>query len=164
MSRRRRRRQTEKPKRAEPPEVAAFAELAVFRQATRVKRLAYTRTQAAQTLGISTSTFERRILPFIETVQMDWGKRFIPVDELERFLAARRQQARAEQRQPKSSGRKPGLPAEVVARIRAERKQGKSLRRIAEDLNTDQVRTSQGGRQWWPSTVRAVLVRPSPPS
>ena len=78
------------------PEVAAFAELAVFREATRVKKLAYTRTQAAQALGISTSTFERRILPFIETVQMDWGKRFIPVDELERFLTARRQQARAE--------------------------------------------------------------------
>ena len=163
MSRRRRRRQTEKPKQPEPPEVAAFAELAVFRQATRVKRLAYTRTQAAQALGISTSTFERRILPFIETVQMDWGKRFIPVDELERFLAARRQQARAEWRRPAPPGRKPGLPPEVVARIREERVQGKSLRRIAEDLNTDQVRTSQGGRQWWPSTVRAVLVRPRPP-
>jgi hypothetical protein len=24
------------------------------------------------------------------------------------------------------------------------------------------VRTSQGGRQWWPSTVRAVLVRRGP--
>ncbi|MGZ4380866.1 MAG: recombinase family protein [Gaiellaceae bacterium] len=144
------------------PEVAAFAELAVVRQAPRVKRLAYTRTQAAQALGISTSTFERRILPFIETVQMDWGKRFIPVDELERFLAARRQPARAELRRPVPPGRKPGLPVEVVARIRKERAQGKSLRRIAEGLNTDQVRTSQGGRQWWPSTVRAVLVRPNP--
>ena len=112
MSRRRRRRQTEKPKRPVPPEVAAFAELAVVRQATRVKRLAYTRTQAAQALGISTSTFERRILPFIETVQMDWGKRLIPIDELERFLAARRQQARAEFRRPVPPGRKPGLPPE----------------------------------------------------
>ncbi len=103
MSRRRRRRQTERSKRPIEPEVAAFAELAVVRQATRVKKLAYTRTQAAQALGISTSTFERRILPFIETVEMDWGKRFIPVDELERFLAARRQQARAEQRLPSAA-------------------------------------------------------------
>jgi hypothetical protein len=78
MSRRRRRHQTEKPRRPVDPEVAAFAELAVVRQATRVKRLAYTRTQAAEALGISTSTFERRILPFIETVQMDWGKLFSP--------------------------------------------------------------------------------------
>jgi hypothetical protein len=162
MSRRRRHRQTEKPQRHVDPEVAAFAELAVFRQATRVKKLAYTRTQAAQALGISTSTFERRILPFIETVQMDWGKRLIPIDELERFLAARRQRARAQQRLPLPPGRKPGLPAEVVARIRKEHAGGKSLRRIAQDLNTDQVQTSQGGRQWWPSTVRAVLVRPSP--
>ena len=164
MSRRRRRRQTEKPKRREPREVAAFAALAVVRQATRVKRLAYTRTQAAEALGISTSTFERRILPFIDTVQMDWGKRFIPVDELERFLAVRRQQATAEPRPPVPPGRKPGLPHEVVARIHKEHEQGKSLRRIAQGLNTDQVRTSQGGRQWWPSTVRAVLVRSSPPT
>ena len=162
MSRRRRRRHIEKPKRDVPPEVAAFAELALVRQATRVKRLVYTRTQAAEAFGISTSTFERRVLPFIETVQMDWGKRLIPVDELERFLAARRQQARAQQRRPLPLGRKPGLPAEVVARIRAEHAQGKSLRRIADDLNTEQVPTSQGGRQWWPSTVRAVLVRPNP--
>ncbi len=154
---------TEKAQRPVAPEVAAFKELEVFREATRVKRLAYTRTQAARALGISTSTFERRILPFIETVQMDWGKRFIPVDELERFLAARRQHSRAEIRRPVPPGRKPGLPPEVVTRIQEERAQGKSLRRIAQDLNKDQVRTSQGGRQWWPSTVRAVLVRPTPP-
>ena len=107
------------------PEVAAFTERAVFRQATRVKKLAYTRTQAAQALGISTSTFERRILPFIETIQMDWGKRFIPVDELERFLTARRQQARAELRRPVTPGRKPGLPPEVVARIQQGARTGK---------------------------------------
>ncbi len=162
MSRRRRRRKTEKPERPVAPEVAAFAELAVFRQATRVKKLAYTRTQAAQALGISTSTFERRILPFIETVQMDWGKRFIPVDELERFLAVRRQQARAKRQQPVPPGRKRGLPPEVVTRIWDERAGGKSLRDIAQGLNKDQVQTSQGGRQWWPSTVRAVLVGPPP--
>jgi hypothetical protein len=162
MSRRRRRRKTEKPGRRIEPEVAAFKELALVREATRVKRLVYTRTQAAEALGISTSTFERRVLPFIETVRMDWGKRLIPVDGLERFLAARRQQARAQQRRPLPLGRKPGLPAEVVTRIREEHAGGKSLRRIAQDLNADQVRTSQGGRQWWPSTVRAVLVRPNP--
>ena len=162
MSRRRRRRQTEKPERPVPPEVAAFKELEVFREATRVKRLAYTRTQAAQALGISTSTFERRILPFIETVQMDWGKRLIPIDELERFLAARRQQARAARQRPVPAGRKRGLPPEVVTRIWNERAGGTSLRGIAQGLNKDQVRTSQGGRQWWPSTVRAVLAGPSP--
>lgn len=45
-------------------EPAAFA---VVRRATRVERLAYTRTQAAQALGVSRSTFTRRVLPLIET-------------------------------------------------------------------------------------------------
>ena len=95
MSRRRRRRQTEKRRRPVAPEVAAFAERRGRPPSNPGQRLAYTRTQAAEALGISTSTFERRILPFIETVQMDWGKLFIPVDELERFLAVRRQLAKA---------------------------------------------------------------------
>jgi hypothetical protein len=32
-----------------------------------------------------------------------------------------------------------------------------SLAAIAAALNADGVATAQGGRQWWPSTVRAVL-------
>ena len=144
------------------PEVAAFAELAIFREATRVKRLAYTCTQAAQALGISTSTFERRILPFIETVQMDWGKRLIPIDELERFLAARRQQARAEQRPLRARGRKPGLPAEVVARIRAERSHGD-----VSDLTVDLTEAHLGllfeaavpGKAW---EVREIILDTKP--
>jgi hypothetical protein len=36
---------------------------------------------------------------------------------------------------------------------------GKSLRQIARDLNASQTQTAHGGRQWWPSTVRAVLGR-----
>jgi hypothetical protein len=56
-----------------------------------------------------------------------------------------------------------GLPVEVVARIRDEYAQGKSLGAIANDLNSDRVPTAQGGRQWWPSTVRDVLLRSSLP-
>jgi hypothetical protein len=32
-----------------------------------------------------------------------------------------------------------------------------SLRQIAADLNADGTETAQGGAQWWPSTMRAVL-------
>jgi len=39
---------------------------------------------------------------------------------------------------------------------------GSSLADIARGLNRDQVPTSQGGREWWPSTVKAVLDRSSP--
>ena len=135
----------------------------VVREATRVERLAYTRSQAAEALGMSRSTFNRRILPFIDTLEMDWGARLIPVDALERFLAERRQEARAEHRRPARLGRKAGLPPEIVARIRHQHANGKSLNEIARRLNADGVPTSQDGRQWWPSTVRAVLLRPNPP-
>ncbi len=139
-------------------------ERVVVLEATRVVRLAYTRSQAAEALGVSTSTFNRRVLPFIETLEMDWGKRLVPIGELERYLAARRREARAERKPPARRGRKPGLPPEVVARIRDQHGEGKSLSEIARQLNADCVPTSQGGRRWWPSTVRAVLVRLSPPS
>jgi hypothetical protein len=133
----------------------------VVREANRVERLAYTRRHAAEALDISTSTFNRRVLPFIDTVVMEWGTRLVPVDELERVVAERRQQARAEPPRPARPGRRPGLSLEVVARIHNARSQGMSFGRIASELNADRVATSQGGRQWWPSTVRAVLSRES---
>lgn len=136
---------------------------AIVREATRAERLAYTRTQAAEALGISRSTFNRRVLPYLETVEMPWGARLIPVDELERLLAERRRKARAGQMPPARPGRRSAVPPEVVTRIRDERAQGKSLGEIARGLNTDGVSPSQGGREWWPSTVRAVLIRSNPP-
>ena len=96
MSRRRLRRRTRKQQRHAPPTVRPSDLRVVVREATRVERLAYTRTQAAQALGISTSTFNRRVLPYLETVETGSGRRLVPVDELERFLAERRQQARTE--------------------------------------------------------------------
>lgn len=163
MPRRRLRRRSEKAQRYAPPASGADDVRVVVREATHVERLAYTRRQAAEALGISISTFNRRILPFIETLQMDWGTRLIPVYELERLLAERRQKAQAEPKPPARPGRKRGLPREVVARIRDEHASGKSFGDIARGLDADGVGTSQGGRQWWPSTVRAVLARSSPP-
>ncbi len=155
----RRRRRSEKERRHAPTTIRASERPVVVLEATFVKRLAYTRTQAAQALGISTSTFNRRVLPYVETVETGSGRRLVPVDQLERLLAERRQQARAERRRPARSGRTAGLPREVVARIRDERSHGMSFGRIARQLTSDGVATSQGGRQWWPSTVRAVLIR-----
>jgi hypothetical protein len=120
--------------------------------------LAYTRRQAAEALGVSITTLDRRVIPTIATVGTDWGARLIPVDELERFLAERREAARARQRSGLRSGRRSALSAEVVARIRAERAEGLTLAEIARRLNVDRVPTAQGGRQWWPSTIRAVLA------
>jgi len=54
-------------------------------------------------------------------------------------------------------GRPVSLPDAVSKRIAVERKAGHSLAAIANMLNEEQVATAQGGRRWWPSTVRAVL-------
>jgi hypothetical protein len=125
----------------------------------RVERLAYTRTQAAEALGVSRSTFDRRILPLVETVEMPWGARLIPVDELQRLIAERRRPARARKEPVAGPGRRATVAPSIVGRIRAEHAAGRSLGQIARDLNTDQVPTAHGGAQWWPSTVRAVVRR-----
>lgn len=130
----------------------------VIREEKRVERLAYTRTQAAAALGVSRSTFDRRVLPLIETVEMPWGTKLIPVDELDRLIAEQRRPAQAPAQRAKQ-GRPRVLAPEVVDRIRAEREAGRTLREIATELNHRQVPTAHGGAQWWPSTVRSVLGR-----
>ena len=151
MSRRRQRRRAAKERRHEEPQ-------AIVREAIHVERLAYARTQAAEALGISRSTFNRRVLPYIETVDMPWGARLIPADELERLLAERRRPPRQATRPSRPSGRPTALTTELVERIRAEHAAGKSLAQIARDLNASGTPTSHGGRRWWPSTVRSVLL------
>ena len=98
-------------------------------------------------------------MPAIATVKTEWGARLVPAAELERYVAERREEPRIEQRRAESSGRRSALAPEVVARIRREHARGATLGEIARGLNHDGIPTGQGGRQWWPSTVRAVLVR-----
>lgn len=166
MSRRRQQRRADKTRRHLQPthqperpleHSAAASPRVVVREANQVERLAYSRSQAAQALGISLSTL-RRLLPYIETIEMPWGTSLIPVDELERIAAERRRIARP-RLEPAVRGRKPGVRPEIVKRIHEERSAGKSLHRIAEILNAGGIPTAHDGRQWWPSTVRAVLQR-----
>ncbi len=150
-------------RRRQPVEPARPAERVVTRQASSVERLAYTRSQAAEALGLSRSTFNRRVLPYVATVEMPWGAKLIPVDELERLLAERRRAAKPRPA-PTARGRPPQLPAGVIERIRTERAEGASLRRIAAGLNADRTPTAHGGTQWWPSTIRSALARSDPPT
>jgi hypothetical protein len=138
---------------------AAAPQRVVVREANHVERLAYTRSQAAKALGISLSTL-RRLLPYIETIEMPWGTSLIPVDELERVAAERRRIARP-RLEPAIRGRKPAVPPQIAKRIHGERSAGLTLRQIAANLNADRIPTAHGGVRWWPSTVRVVLQRPT---
>jgi len=156
VSQRRQRRKSDKVKRHAHP--SASSPTIAVRRATHVERLAYTRTQAAEALGVSRSTFDRRVLPLLETVELPWGTRLVPVDELERFVNEGRRPARG-RAQTVPPGRPAAIPVGVVQHIQAEHAGGKSLRQIACDLNASGTPTAHGGAQWWPSTVRAVLLR-----
>src|SRR5437899_4642315 len=169
MSRRRQRRRADKAGRRlrlthqpRSPAESPSAARVMVREATQVERLAYTRSQAAQALGISRSTF-RRLLPYIETIELPWGTSLIPVDELERLAAERRRTARPRV-EPATRGRKPAVPPEIAGRIPRDRSAGKSLRQIAASLNRDEIPRAHGGARWWPSAVRAVLTRACPPA
>jgi hypothetical protein len=134
-----------------------------FSQTESVSRLAYSRRQAAEALGLSLSTIDRRLVPAIDTVKTPWGQRLIPVEELKRFLKEHSQPSRPGAPR-RGAGRPPSLPDAVVARIRLEYARGRSLGEIARALTDDRIATAHGGRRWWPSTVRAVLLRTSAPT
>jgi len=167
MSRRRQQRRADKARRhLQPPaDPRRFVQQSprvtpprvVVHEADHVVRLAYTRSQAAAALGISRSTL-RRLLPYIDTIEMPWGGKLIPVDELERIAAERRRTARP-RLEPAMRGRRPSVPPEIAKRIRDERAAGRSLRQIADKLNADEISTAHGGERWWPSTVGAVVRR-----
>jgi DNA invertase Pin-like site-specific DNA recombinase len=79
--------------------------------------------------------------------------------QLERkMIGERTRDALAEKR---AAGIKLGRPRilsdDVRERIVAEHEEKRTLRTIADALNTDNVPTAHGGKQWHPSTVRAVL-------
>jgi DNA invertase Pin-like site-specific DNA recombinase len=79
-------------------------------------------------------------------------------DELERKLTGPREvqpELSIQRPQPKL-GRPSTLPGEVVQRIVDTRRGGATWAAIADELNEDGVPTAQGGRQWYPATVRHV--------
>lgn len=156
MASHRQRRRREKVQRHTPKPVR-ISTLDAVEPAGRVERLVYSRQQAAEALGVSLATLDRYVIPAIATIKTEWGTRLIPKDGLDRYLAERTGEPRLPGRRRLPSGRRSTLPPEVVARIHRERTQGRSLAAIADRLNRDAIPTGQGGRQWWPSSVRAVL-------
>ena len=56
-------------------------------------------------------------------------------------------------------GRPPTMSPYAIERIRRERAAGSSLAAIANGLDADRIPTAQGGRRWYPATVRYTLNR-----
>jgi hypothetical protein len=160
MSRRRKRRRERGRRReaAAPPRPSA--QINALYTLAKVERLAYSRSQAAEALGLSISTIDRHVVPALDTVKTPWGQRLIPAAELERFLREHRDPARPAATR-RRAGRPPTLPKPFVERVRLEYAQGRSMGEIARGLTADGVPTAHGGRRWWPSTVRALLLRTS---
>jgi len=161
MSGRQKRRRKRQRRQHEAQPKRRWAPTGALREVDEVDRLAYSRRQAAEALGVSVSTIDRRVVPSISTVKTPWGQRLIPVVQLERFMREHLEPARPCPAR-RSPGRPPTLSPSVVDRIRLEYARGRSLAEIARMLTAEGIFTAHGGRQWWPSTVRAVLVRESP--
>jgi DNA invertase Pin-like site-specific DNA recombinase len=80
--------------------------------------------------------------------------------QLERdFIAQRTREALAIRKEQGYPNGRPGhvrtVPAEIVERIRRERKAGCSWPTIADLLNADGIPTGQGGK-WWPMTCKRI--------
>jgi DNA invertase Pin-like site-specific DNA recombinase len=80
--------------------------------------------------------------------------------ELERDLIAERTQAALAVKKPQGAklGRPATLPQDVRKRIERMRARGLGWTAIARELNGDGVATAQGGKRWYPSTVRAMFT------
>ncbi len=81
--------------------------------------------------------------------------------ELERRLIGERTKAALAVRRSQGArlGRPQTLSDDVVKRIVRSRRNGATWASIAKELNDENVPTAQGGRCWYPATVRHVAVR-----
>ena len=84
--------------------------------------------------------------------------------QLERRLIGERTRAALAVRKAQGVrlGRPPELPPGVRRHIVTLRRGGAGWSVIAEQLNRDQVPTAHGGSQWYPATVRAVVIAAAP--
>lgn len=102
-------------------------------------------------LAVDTTTPHGEFLAHVMAALAQWERRIIGQRTKEGLAVKRAQGVRL--------GRPPVLQDQLVKRIRRLHAAGQSLGAIARQLNADAVPTAQGGREWYPSTVKAVLNR-----
>jgi DNA invertase Pin-like site-specific DNA recombinase len=100
-------------------------------------------------LGVDTTTPSGEMIANVMATFAQFERRLIGQRTKDALAVKKRQGVRL--------GRPPSVSADVVQRIRRERKAGKSLRAIADGLNDDGVERAHGGAMWHASTVKAVL-------
>lgn len=100
-------------------------------------------------LGIDLSTPAGEFLASVMASAAQWERRIIGQRTRDALAAKKASGVRL--------GRPRSLEAATLRRVRDAHAAGKSLRAIAEELNTEAVPTAQGGARWYASTVRAVL-------
>ncbi len=100
-------------------------------------------------LGVDTSTPQGEMLANVMATFAQFERRLIS-ERTKAALAVLRAQGR-------QLGRPAVLSPALVSLVRQWRAAGCSLGAIAQRLNEDGVPCAHGGRQWYPSTVRAVL-------
>jgi hypothetical protein len=131
---------------AEPPGAGAPR-----RGAHRPPPERYRVADAAKLLQITPGALRRRATSgAIAFERSEYGEHFVTRAELARHVA---------EYTPCSGGRPATASDEIVGRIEALRADGLSYARIAALLTLEGAPTAHGADRWWPSSVRAVLVR-----
>ncbi len=101
-------------------------------------------------LGVDTTTPAGELVATVMMGVAQWERRAIG-QRTKEALAVRKAEGA-------TLGRPRQLPDSVRKRISRLRARGKNYVQIADVLNAQGVATAQGGRQWYPSTVRKILL------
>ena len=102
-------------------------------------------------LGLDLSTPQGELVGNVIASVAQWERRIIGQRTKEALAVKKAQGVRV--------GRPARLSQEVVERMQAARAEGLTYAAIAERLNEQGVPTAQGGRRWYPATVRSTLER-----
>lgn len=104
----------------------------------------------AMDLGIDLSTPSGEFMAGVMASAAQWERRIIGQRTRDALALKRAQGVKL--------GRPPTLPANVVREIVKRHESGSGWSEIARQLDADGIATAQGGRRWYPATVRAVYL------
>ena len=153
-----RQRQKAAAQRRHAAQTAAVRPVGRFDLADHVARLAYSRKQAAEALGVSLATLDRRVVPVIANCRDGVGPTIDP------SLRTRALPGRANARAARGTQTAGTFRPQAERSARAGRKNPRRAREWKQPRRdrTRAQRRSCENLAGWPSTVRAVLARPNP--